>query len=78
MGPNHPLIQCVPVLFPGYRAIGGVRLTVHLNLILRLKMSGAVYFLPHTPSWCGHGQFQLILHRLETDKAYFECDVAYQ
>jgi hypothetical protein len=39
-------------------------------------MRDAIDPLPHMRSCYGQGQIHLILHRVETDKAYFECGVA--
>jgi hypothetical protein len=52
-------------LFPPVRKSGlGVFVTTQLHLAPRLRMSGAIPALPHTPSWRAHGQlhFYVILN----------------
>jgi hypothetical protein len=46
LGPTHSPIQCVPGSFPGGKAGGSVKLTIHIHLVLMLRMSGAVSPLP--------------------------------
>jgi len=56
--PDH-LWRWPSLLFNRYRGsfpgIGGqcLRLTTHVHLVPRLRMSGAIPLLPHIPSWCG-------------------------
>jgi hypothetical protein len=42
----------------------GVNPTTHVQLVPRLKMSGVVSPLPHTPSWRGKGKLLLFLEIL--------------
>jgi hypothetical protein len=47
LGPNQPSVQWVPPgLFPWGLNFRGVKLTTHLNLVPRLRMSGAIPPLP--------------------------------
>jgi hypothetical protein len=39
--------------FPGGKAVGGVKLTIHIRLVPRSRMHGAVSPLPITSSWRG-------------------------
>jgi hypothetical protein len=45
---------------PGNKATGGVKLTTHLHLVQRLKMSGVIHLLhPYMPSRRGQGQLRV-------------------
>ena len=45
-GPIHPAIQWVPGLYPGSESGQGMNMTIYLQLVLRLRMRGAVPILP--------------------------------
>jgi hypothetical protein len=45
LGPTQPAIQWVQGFVPADKAAGGLLLTTHLQLMLRLKMSGAIPLL---------------------------------
>jgi len=49
LGPTQLLIQCVP----GTLSLGDVKLTILLQLELKLRMRGSIHPLPHTSSRCG-------------------------
>jgi hypothetical protein len=50
-GPTQPPIQWVPwALSPGVSG-RGVKLTTHLQLVLRSRKCGSIHSLPRTPSW---------------------------
>ena len=46
LGPTQPPIHWVPGSFPGSKEVGALKLTTHLNLVLRLRMSGTIPLLP--------------------------------
>ena len=39
----------------------GVKLTTHVHLVAKLRMSGGVPLVPYTPSWRGQGQIYIYL-----------------
>jgi len=61
---SHPVSAAIKMWIPastfakpasyqmGTRDSPGVKLTSHLNLLLKLRMYGAIPTLPHTSSWC--------------------------
>ena len=46
LGPTQAHIQCVSGFFPGWDSGWGVRLTSHLRLVRRLRISGCIPLLP--------------------------------
>ena len=61
MRPTQTSIQRVPggwgVLYAQDKSGREVRLATYLHPLPRLRMSGSIYPLPHTPSWWAQGQF---------------------
>ena len=63
--PNSPLIQWSrwkAGLLPSCHNNQGMKLTTHLHLAPRLRMSGATSLFPHTLAWHAHGHLYLYLH----------------
>jgi len=62
---EQPPIQWVSVALPWKRSRGGinlkVKLTSHLQVVLRLRISGSLLPLPQTPPWCVHGWMHCVL-----------------
>jgi hypothetical protein len=46
LGPFQPHIQWVPGVLPGGKAAESLKLTTHLHVVPRLRVSGAVGLLP--------------------------------
>jgi hypothetical protein len=60
LNPTQPPIQWIPgALSPGVKR-RGVKLTTHLQLVLRSKIRGSIRPLPHTRSW---RSAELVKHR---------------
>jgi hypothetical protein len=51
LGSIQPPIQWVPGLISRWYSGRGVKLTIHLQLVLRPRKHGSIHPLPHTSSW---------------------------
>ena len=71
--PIRPPIQWVPEFFLGVKVTTSMKLTTHLHLVARLKMSGSVLHLYDRPSW--HGQENLYL--LQTENCNIRTDESF-
>lgn len=58
--PLQPPVYCIRCCFNSCK-VAGAQLTSDLHLALRLRMSGAVYSLPHIPSRHAHGLLYALL-----------------
>jgi len=52
LGVTHPPIESELGLFPSELSCRVVNLTIHLQLVPRLRMRGAMLQLPHTSPFC--------------------------
>jgi len=49
-GPPSPLLKAYEALFPGVESGRGARVTAHLHLVPKLRITGAILPLPYIPS----------------------------